>query len=116
MGANKQTAAILWQSLRYLKPYWQLTLGVYLFMLLINGINIAAHKPDLLDRCILFALETIKEDERRTEKEYNDILALETSSEEESIVLVQATAVNLCPLAAKGLERIRASFLDAAQR
>lgn len=35
----------------------------------LNGINVAAHKPDLLDRCILFRLEPIPATKRRPEAE-----------------------------------------------
>jgi len=35
----------------------------------LNGINIAAHKADLLDRSLLWSLETIPEDRRRPEEE-----------------------------------------------
>jgi len=35
----------------------------------LNGVNVAAHKPDLLDRCILFGLEPIAPDDRRPEDE-----------------------------------------------
>jgi len=35
----------------------------------LNGVNVAAHKADLLDRCILFGLETIAPTDRRPEKE-----------------------------------------------
>jgi len=35
----------------------------------LNGINVVAGKPDLLDRSILFGLEQILEDERKVEKE-----------------------------------------------
>jgi len=34
----------------------------------LNGINVAAYKPDLLDRCILFGLERIAPTERKPEK------------------------------------------------
>jgi hypothetical protein len=33
----------------------------------LNGINVAAHKPDLLDRCILFGLEEIPPSDRKAE-------------------------------------------------
>ncbi|MBU4266949.1 MAG: bifunctional DNA primase/polymerase, partial [Candidatus Altiarchaeota archaeon] len=36
----------------------------------LNGINIAAHKPDLLDRGMLIELERIPENRRMTEKEF----------------------------------------------
>jgi hypothetical protein len=35
----------------------------------LNGVNVAAHKPDLLDRCILFGLEPIAPTDRRPEEE-----------------------------------------------
>jgi hypothetical protein len=35
----------------------------------LNGINIAAHKPDLLDRCLLFGLEPLAPEQRRDETE-----------------------------------------------
>ena len=35
----------------------------------LNGINVVARKPDLLDRCILFQLDTIDPGRRRPEKE-----------------------------------------------
>ncbi len=35
----------------------------------LNGVNVVAHKPDLLDRCILFGLEPINPVNRRPEKE-----------------------------------------------
>lgn len=35
----------------------------------LNGVNVAAHKPDLLDRCILFGLEPISPARRRPEEE-----------------------------------------------
>jgi ABC-type multidrug transport system fused ATPase/permease subunit len=38
---NQQTLQILRRCLGYLKPYWQLTAGVYLAMVVINSINIA---------------------------------------------------------------------------
>ncbi len=34
----------------------------------LNGVNVAAHKPDLLDRCILFGLEPIAPADRRPEE------------------------------------------------
>ncbi len=37
---QKNTAEILWRCLRYLKPYWKLTSGVYAAMLVIIGISI----------------------------------------------------------------------------
>lgn len=37
---------ILWRSLRYLRPYLRLQIGIYALMLLINGINIAV--PQLI--------------------------------------------------------------------
>lgn len=36
--------------------------------LCLNGINLAAEKPDLLDRCLLFSLEQISEDSRQEER------------------------------------------------
>ncbi|MBN2500901.1 MAG: ABC transporter ATP-binding protein [Anaerolineales bacterium] len=36
-----KTLTILWRSLKYLKPYWQLTLGIYAAMLVLNVINLA---------------------------------------------------------------------------
>jgi DNA polymerase III delta prime subunit len=38
----------------------------------LNGINVVARKPDLLDRCVLFSLEPINESERRSERELFD--------------------------------------------
>ena len=35
----------------------------------LNGINVVARKPDLLDRCLLFGLEPIEPNRRRTEQE-----------------------------------------------
>ncbi len=34
----------------------------------LNGVNVAAHKPDLLDRCILFGLRQIAPSDRKPEK------------------------------------------------
>ena len=36
----------------------------------LNGINIAAQRPDLLDRCLLIGLKHIPEDKRKTEVEF----------------------------------------------
>ncbi|MFH1688785.1 MAG: hypothetical protein ABIE42_00935, partial [Candidatus Eisenbacteria bacterium] len=33
-----------------------------------NGVNVAAHKPDLLDRCVLFGLESIRPECRKPEE------------------------------------------------
>jgi len=33
-----------------------------------NGVNVAAHRPDLLDRCILFGLESISPERRKPEE------------------------------------------------
>jgi hypothetical protein len=38
--------------------------------LIINGINIPSHAPDLLDRMLLIELDRVPEDDRRTEKEF----------------------------------------------
>ncbi len=38
----------------------------------LNGINIAAHQPDLLDRCLLFGLEPIAPSDRKPEKDIWD--------------------------------------------
>jgi hypothetical protein len=35
----------------------------------LNGVNIVAKKPDLLDRCLLFSLDPIKSDQRKTEEQ-----------------------------------------------
>ena len=47
---------------------------IYSFRLVLgfNGINLAASKPDLLDRSILLALEPIEESKRRQEKEVTE--------------------------------------------
>lgn len=43
---------------------------IYLFRrcVALNGINVAVHKPDLLDRCILIGLEKIEKSARKPEK------------------------------------------------
>ncbi len=38
-------------------------------VLILNGINIPAQRPDLLDRCVLIRLEKIPEEKRRDERE-----------------------------------------------
>ena len=42
LNVDKNTLRIVWRGLKYLRPYWKLTLGVYSGMLLINAINIAS--------------------------------------------------------------------------
>ena len=39
--ADKNTLHILWRCLRYLNPYWKLTVGIYAGMMLINAVNLA---------------------------------------------------------------------------
>ena len=47
---NKNSRKILWRCLKYLKPYWLMTTGVYLAMLVINVVNIA--QPQFIRRII----------------------------------------------------------------
>ncbi|MBU6414667.1 bifunctional DNA primase/polymerase, partial [Patescibacteria group bacterium] len=63
----------------------------------INGINISAVKPDLLDRCLLFELEPVEEYQRRDEKEIFKGFEVERPKILGAILDVVAKALTIYP-------------------